>query len=848
MALGATASFSVTATGTAPLTFQWKKGGTDIASPNTSSYTTPVLSASDNGTTYSVAVSNSGGSILSNVATLSVLATPAITTQPANQSVFEGQNATYSVVATGGGTLSYQWQRNSVDIGGAVSADYTLTSAQLADTGAQFRVKVTNAVGSATSNSAQLTVAIAPTPVAIASFTSSAFNVGFGASVTVSWTLIGSPVALTLNGQNVLGLSSLQVSPRNRQTFTLVVTGSNTDTKSVTIAAKGIDMFAGLDGGHGNLDGKGDQARFSYPMNIVADAAGNAYLCNQLESAVRKVGPDGTVTTLAGTGTVGFADGTGSAAQFNGIFSLTLSPFGDFIVADRLNQRIRKVTQAGVVTTLAGPSGIQYPYCAAMASDETLYVVQQDSTIWKVPVGGPSVLLAGASNVLDSTDGPGVSARFKNPYGILVDMAGNLYVSDTGNFTIRKITPDGTVSTLAGLAGLNGYVNGSGSVARFSAPGFLNWDQSGTAILVADGGNNRAIRKVQLNGTVTTVVQDSALGYPYGAFEATDGRLLISDASKLQVLTWDGTTISPLAGKTNAYGATDGPGLSARFTSPRDLVLDAAGNTFLSDSDKIRKITSDGIVSTLASGLSTPLGVAVGPDGDLVVVESGKSRMVHISTSTGALTLIAGNGTAGDLDGPGATAQFNQPNGVVVGSDGTIYVSQSNNTIRKISPGGMVSTFAGSPGQSGYVDAVGTAARFLSPNGLVLDDQGNLLVGEFFGSSIRKIAPDGTVSTWVGTTGKGFADGQGTAAKFDRPTRLSRDSVGNIYVSDLYNHAVRKVTPGGLVTTLVGSPSLRGCRAGALPASLYFPFGLAVRPNGDLLVISENAIMAITAP
>jgi glucose/arabinose dehydrogenase len=252
-------------------------------------------------------------------------------------------------------------------------------------------------------------------------------------------------------------------------------------------------------------------------------------------------------------------------------------------------------------------------------------------------------------------------------------------------------------------------------------------------------------------------------------------------------------------------------------------------------------------VSTLASGLSNPTAITVGPDGNLVVAESGKSRIIRVSAANGTFTVVAGTGTAGNADGPAATATFTNPYGIAAAPDGTIYVAQYNGTIRKISAGGTVSTLAGSPGQSAVVDGVGSAARFANPYGMILDAQGNLLVGEYFGGGIRKVTPDGTVTTWVGGLG-GFADGQGAAARFNRPCHFGRDAAGNIYVADYYNDSIRKVTPAGLVTTLVGSPVLRGCRAGALPGSIYRPWGIAARPNGDVLVVSEAAIMAITAP
>jgi sugar lactone lactonase YvrE len=276
--------------------------------------------------------------------------------------------------------------------------------------------------------------------------------------------------------------------------------------------------------------------------------------------------------------------------------------------------------------------------------------------------------------------------------------------------------------------------------------------------------------------------------------------------------------------------------------------MDGAGNAYVAEAGQIRKITPGGVVSTLATCFLTLVGIAVGPDGNLVAGDNSKNQVFRVNAATGAKTLLAGTGAAGDLDAPAASATFAQIQNVAAGADGSVYVAQYNGTIRRISAGGDVTTLAGAPGTSGYVDAKGAAARFLNPAGLAVDAQGNVLVGEWFGSAIRKIAPDGTVTTWCGGSGSAFLDGPAATARFDRPIRLAVDAGGTVYVCDLYNQAVRKVAPNGTVTTLVGGPSLRGTRPGALPASIYFPYGNGVRANGDLLVASESAIMAITAP
>lgn len=820
-------------------TVQEASGGTITAA---GLYTAPTTEG-----TYHVVATQQGDATRTATATVTVMAPPAITTQPGNQSAPVAGSVTFTVAAAGQ-QLAYQWKRNGAAIAGATSASYQLTNLAAGDSGATFLCTVSNPVGSVDSQQVLLSV---QQPISITSFTATPAQVDFGGSATLAWSLSATPSVLTLDGVSALGSAGATVSPRNRQTYTLSASGGlNTDTKTVTVAARGIDLFAGSDGGRGNLDGKGAQARFIYPHSVVVDAAGNAYLANQTENRIRKIAPDGTVTTLAGAPQPGYADGTGEAARFSNAFSLSLAPSGSLVVADYLNSKIRQVTLAGVVTTLAASPEVQFPYSAAQGADGTLYVAQGNHAIRKIPQGGPAVVLAGSAGVSGSADGPGASARFNSPYGIAVDGSGNVYVADSGNHTIRKILPDGTVSTLAGSAGQNGYVNGAGGTARFSGPRFLAWDKSGTALLVGDSGN-AAVRRVALDGTVSTVVKDSAFSAVISGFEAPDGRVFVADSNRYEVMVWNGTSVSTLAGKRSEGGSADGLGAAARFSSLVDVVLDGAGNAYVLQSNAVRKISPAGQVTTLSFGgtsLSSLTGLALAPDGTLVMVSFGLNKVYRMPANGGSVTVVAGSGAAGDADGVGAAATFQQLTGVSVAQDGTLYVVQYNGTLRKIAADGTVTTLAGVPGQAGIADGAGASARFMNPQGVFVASDGNILVGEWFGRAIRKATPAGVVTTWVGGTQSGFQDGQGSAARFDRPSRFAQDAAGNVYVSDVYNDAIRKVTPDGVVTTVVGAPGLRGIRPGALPATIYFPWGLAARPNGDLLVVSENGIMAVTAP
>jgi len=337
--------------------------------------------------------------------------------------------------------------------------------------------------------------------------------------------------------------------------------------------------------------------------------------------------------------------------------------------------------------------------------------------------------LAGQAGVNGSTDETGVKALFHLPSGIAVDMAGDLYVADTGNNTIRKITSAGVVSTVAGLAGASGGTDGTGSNVRFWTPFGVALDSAGN-VYVADTLNN-TIRKIT----------------PLGA-------------------------VSTLAGLSGNPGRADGIGIRARFRNPWGVAVDSANNVYVADTsnDTIRKITPAGVVTTLAGR--------------------------------------AGN--SGSTDGIGDKARFNNPFGLAVDNASNVYVADTaNNTIRKIAPDGMVSTLAGLPGSLGSADGIGDNARFWNPQGLAVDRAENVYVADTQNRTIRKITRAGVVSTLAGQAGSpaGSDDGMGGNARFNNPFGIAVDSGGHVYVTDTANNTIREGMRSGDESTALSQPS-----------------------------------------
>jgi len=504
---------------------------------------------------------------------------------------------------------------------------------------------------------------------------------------------------------------------------------------------------------------------------------------------------------------------------------------------------------------------------------------------------------------LGSDDGMGAQARFNRPVGLAIDSVGNIYVADKGNNTIRKVFPSGTVTTLAGLAGSSGRAAGIGSAARFSQPLGAAVDATGN-VMLADSDNGliwnitpqgEAAILYDLGYAALGVATDS-LGYNYTTAggqvlrHSTNGSavLLAQVAPNKLVADAAGTcygvlsnhtviminslgNITTLAGVAGQTGSADGAGSAARFSSPRGLARDGAGNLIIADTGNhmIRKVTLGAVVTvtTVANlagtagyldGATTPAlfnepeDVIVDAVGNIYVADSGNNCIRKISTNGIVSTFVGTSGGKGAANGNGAAARFNSPAGVAVDAAGNVYVSDKlNHTIRKISASGVVSTFAGSPGTYGFVDASGTSARFHNPNGLVVDQAGYVFVADRNNNVIRKITPNGQVTTLAGSPNgnSGSAEGTGASARFNYPSGLAIDSSGNLYVADRYNNRVRRVTPGGVVSAWAGTGGYGSSDGVGTAATFNDPIALTIDPAGVLYVADfyNHAIRRIDA-
>lgn len=645
--------------------------------------------------------------------------------------------------------------------------------------------------------------------------------------------------------------------------------------------------FAGLPPQSGTTDGAASNARFNTPLNLIADASGNIYVADSFNHTLRVISTSGAVSTFAGLpGVSGVTDGTGLNARFFFPTGLALTRDALF-VTDRGNHAIRRVTGTGEVTLFAGIPGsrgfangsllsARFDQPASITADaaQNLYVVDSSNhIIRKITLDGVVSTFAGTSGVAGSNDGMGPSAQFRFPESISIDTAGSFYVADRGNHTIRKISPVGLVSTLAGATGSSGAVNGPGGTARFNSPSGVLAYGDGT-LIVSDTGNN-SLRLVTPAGVVSVLAgRLNVEGYINGAASAarffepsgltfTATGIMVADSlnhsiRKLDLVTYE---TSLLAGGGGNFGNVDGVGAGARFNFPNGVAVHSSGDVYLADTrgSSIRRISPAGVVTRvagLASGdayvdgpagvasLNYPFGLTVAPDRTIYFCEN-QLHTIRRVLPDGSVTTIAGTADVpGSADGTGAAARFNFPSAIARDQDGNIYISDTfNHTIRRIAAGTQtVTTFAGAALVPGSADGSGAAARFRFPRGLAFDPQGNLYVADSSNHTIRKITRDGLVSTVAGAAGSfGSADGVASAARFQLPVGIAVDSAGQIFIADMLNATIR-ILKNGTVSTLGGSVGLQTFAGGTGSSALFFnPSAIVVDTTGTLYVSQSGS-------
>jgi hypothetical protein len=752
-----------------------------------------------------------------------------------------GANANFlglrGITVNSAGTMLYV--TDSQRIRRVTTAGVTSFLAGSGDTGS------TNGTGSAASfwNPWGITVNTADTSVYIGDTTNRRIRrVTTAGGVVTTYSGIGGSAEFTVSPAGSVKYSTPYGTAINSAGIVYVADGGNHCIRSIAAGADGSSVapaVVGAGGGAGYSEGGG---WFNSPFGVATDWNGTVYVADTINNRIRKITPAGVVTTFAGQAMAAFANATGTNALFNRPQGVAVDSAGTVYVADTNNHRIRAITSAGVVTTLAGQTtagstngtgisaSFNSPTGVAVNSAGIVYVADTNNhRIRAITSAAAVTTFAGTTQGFQ--DGVGTNARFNTPSGIVADIYGNVYVADTNNHRIRRVTSDGTVTTLAGQA-TAGYADGTGTNAQFNFPYQLSIDVLGT-LYVADQTNNR-IRTVQTStGVVSTLAGDGTAGFtpsrfnsPQGitverfrnAYVADSGNHSIRKIPNVYTLPENNRVVTTFAGDGSA-GFIAGNGIGARFDGVRGIAVDSLENVYVSElgNHMIRKITPQGVITIFAGNrtvgstdgtgtnatFNTPQGIAVDSTGNVYVGERNNYRIRKI-TPAGVVSTFAGT-TFGYLDGSGVAARFNDPHGITVDSAGNVYVADvRNHCIRKITSSGVVTTLAGQT-TSGYLDGTGTNAQFNEPYAVAVDSLGNVYVSDYFNFRIRKITPAGVVTTFVGNGTSSFLDGTGTNAIISNPLGLEVDLADNIYLADYSNHRIRKITPAGVVTTLAGS-------------------------------------------
>jgi uncharacterized protein (TIGR03437 family) len=610
--------------------------------------------------------------------------------------------------------------------------------------------------------------------------------------------------------------------------------------------------------------GPATSAQLNFPRGVAVDSAGNVYIADTYNNRIRKVS-NGVISTVAGIGpsnsdTGGYSgdNGPAASAQLNDPTGVAVDSAGSLYIADWANNRIRKVSNDGVITTVAG-NGTQgnggdgglatsaqlfYPSDVALDASGNLYIADTSNACIRKVSNGVITTVAGGGGVLGvlGDNGPATSATFNGPEGVAVDAAGNLYIADAEGNRVRMVS-NGVITTVAGVGpvgnGNSGYSGDGGpaATAQVSVPTGVAVDSAGI-LYIADSYNNR-IRAV-VNGVIRTVAGSGPAGYTYGG-----------------------------------YSGDNGPAASAQLTYPRGAAVDSAGNVYFADSNnnRIRRV-SNGVITTVAGNgtagfsgdngpatsaeLNAPYGVALDSAGNLYIADHANYRVRKVSN--GVITTVAGNGTTyGGYGGPATSAGLNEPTGVAVDSAGNLYIANEG-SVYKVS-NGVITVVAGNLDYS-CVGANGpsTSVPLCDVQSIAVDAAGNVYIAEgyfpamslTYGENRVVMLSNGVLTTVAGSGAVGFSgdNGPGAKAELDNPSGVAVDSVGNLYITDSSNNRVRKIS-NGVITTISGNgtPGYSGDGGPATSAELNASYGLAVDSAGTVYFAdSANGRVRVLTP
>jgi len=598
--------------------------------------------------------------------------------------------------------------------------------------------------------------------------------------------------------------------------------------------------------GNGTTGYSGDgepatNAALAFPRDVAIDPAGNVYIADTGNRRIRRVGIDGIIQTVAGTGNVGFSGDGGPATSATLTFpeAVAVDATGNLFIGDTGNHRIRRVGLDGVIRTVAGNG------TAGFSGD----------------------------------GGPATGASLANPNDIAVDTAGNLFISDTGNARIRQVSLDGVIRTVAG-SGAPGFSGDGGPAAGAGlTAGGVAVDMVGN-LFVADSANNR-VRRIGLDGVIRTVAGRGTVGFagdggpatnasvqdPQGLAVGVGGGIYIGDTANKRIRRVGADSIiQTVAGNGNPGFSGDGGPATSASIDPAGVAVDAAGSLLIADigNRRVRRVGPDGIIRTVAgdgnfgvlrdnvpattTSLETPVDVAVDAAGNLFIADTNNNRVVRVGLD-GVIRTAAGNGALGvSPNGGSATSgPVSAPRGIGTDAAGNLYIAASDGSdhrVYHVTPGGVIRTVAGNgPGGFSGDGGPATSASLLFPRDAAVDGAGNLFIADRDNNRIRRVTLDGIIRIYAGNGMQGSSGDGGAAANASLffPHSVAVDTAGNLFIADV-NSVIRQVTADGNIRTYAGRglQGFSGDGGPATNAALGMTGGLAVDAGGNLFIADKG--------
>jgi hypothetical protein len=767
-----------------------------------------------------------------------ILSAQTITTQPTSQTVMAGSTATLSVAVSGTGPFTYQWLFNGTNLPNGI---------------------ITTVAGNGGGGYS-----------------------GDGGPATNASLYYPESAALDAAGNLFIGDF---VNNRIRK--------ATTNGIITTVAGNGNPGYSG--------DGVPATNATVRPAGVALDTNGNLFIADWNNNRIRKVDTNGIITTVAGIGSPGYSGdgGPATSASLAYVEGVTVDGAGNLFIADTVNNRIRKVDTNGIITTVAGKgpavygsysgdggaatnAGLDTPYSTAVDVSGNLFIADfYNNCIRKVDTNGIITTVAGNGDWGYSGDGgPATNATLDEPYGVAVDSSGNLFISDSSNDRIRKVDTNGVITTVAGKDcwGYSGD-GGPATNATLNLPAGVALDSVGNLFL-ADLGNER-VREVVLFAsyptlTLNNVSWDNGGSYsviitgPSGSVTSSVVTLTVlsppiieSQPQSLALLggvpvsfgvSVVGTAPFHYQWQNNGMDLSDDGNLSGSATTnllvaaatTNDaggytvIITNAWGSVTSSVANLMVVMPAEPFNQTVMAGGTATFNVTVAGAGPF----SFQWQLNGTNLPTGIITTVAGNGTNGFSGdgGPATNASLYYPEGVTLDASGNLFIADLvNNRIRKVNATGLITTMAGN-GTTNYSGDGGQAtnAGLNHPHSVTLDVSRNLFIADEFNHRIRKVNTNSIISTVAGNGTNTYAGdgGQATNASLNMPVGVDLDVSGTLFIADMYNNRIRKVSTNGVITTVAGNGTngYYGDGGAATNASLNHPSGVIIDAYNNLLI------------